>query len=133
VCYILTFHQWALWQRSYFSMSGALVTCDWWTIRNCTHSRNYTILRLFIWEFILDNNILYIGSCLSYIYMLCTHVDKMWSRYTMYSSMYNNNLYFKYKCSQYASQYIKYEHAIQIIFVRHVTQSKAWLYMSHGV
>ena len=86
-----------------------------------------------IWEFILDNNILCIRSHISSIYMLHTHVDKMWFEYTMYSSMYNNNLYFKYKCSQYASQYIKCGHAIQIIFIRHVTQIKEWLYMSHGV
>jgi hypothetical protein len=44
--------------------------------------------------------------------MLCTDLDKMQSEYTMYSKMYDNNLYFKYKCSRYASQYIKYGHAI---------------------
>jgi len=76
------------------------------------HSGNYTISGLFIQEFILDNNILCIGSRISSIYMLRTHLDKMWSEYTMYSSMYDNNLYFKYKCSQYASQYIKYGHDI---------------------
>ena len=29
--------------------------------------------------------------------------NEMWSEYTMYSSMYDNNLYFKYKCSQYVA------------------------------
>ena len=31
----------------------------------------------------------------------------MWSEYTMYSNMYDNN-FFKYKPLQYALQYIKY-------------------------
>jgi len=35
-------------------------------------------------------------------------MDKMWSEYAMYSNMYDNNLYFKYKSLQYASQYITY-------------------------
>jgi len=41
------------------------------------HSGNYTISGLFIREFILDNNILCIGSSINSIYMLRTHVDKM--------------------------------------------------------
>ena len=44
-----------------------------------THSGNYTISGLFIREFILDSNILCIGSHIGSIYMSCTHLDKMWS------------------------------------------------------
>ena len=79
---------------------------------NSSHSGNFSILGLSIQEFILDNDISRIGSHISSIYMLCTDLNKMWSEYTMYSKTYDNNLYFKYKCSWYASQYIKYGYAI---------------------
>jgi hypothetical protein len=76
------------------------------------HSGNFSISGLSIREFILDNDISRIGSHISSIYMLRTDLDKMQSEYTMYSKTYDNNLYFKYKCSRYASQYIKYGHVI---------------------
>jgi hypothetical protein len=58
-------------------------------------------------------------------------MDKMWSEYAMYSNLYDNNLYFKYKSSQYASQYIKYGHIEDIYMSR--DNYKEWLYASRDI
>ena len=53
-----------------------------------------SVCRDSIREFILDNDISHIGSHIS-IYMLCTHLNKMWSEYTTYN-LSNPNMFVVY-------------------------------------